>query len=76
MDIKTIEKLAKNIKDALDVQAFRKFDLFEQYTIADLMKRGHSFAKAVELVVNSVEGDESQLSEGIKNYMKDRKGKR
>ena len=76
MDIKTIEKLAKNIKDALDVQAFRKFDLFEQYTIADLMKRGHSFAKAVELVVNSVEGDESQLSEGIKSYMKNRKGKR
>ena len=73
MDIKTIEKLAKNIKDALDVQAFRKFDLFEQYTIADLMKRGHSFAKAVELVVNSVEGDETQLSKGIKNYIKGRK---
>ena len=73
MDIKTIEKLAKNIKDALDVQAFRKFDLYEQFTIADLMKRGHSFAKAVELVVNSVEGDETQLSEGIKNYIKGRK---
>jgi len=70
MDIKTLERLAHNIKDALDVKAFRTFDLFEQYTIADLIKRGHSFASAVNLVVNSVEGDETQLSEGIKKYVK------
>jgi hypothetical protein len=73
MDIKTIERLAKNIKDSLDVQAFRTFDLFEQFNIGKLMERGHSFEKAVELTVNCVEGDESQLSEGIKKYMKNRK---
>ena len=76
MDFKTLEKLAKNIKDSLEVKAYKTFDLYEQFLIGDLIKRGHSFEKAVELTVNSVEGDESQLSEGIKNYMKDRKGRR
>jgi len=73
MDIKTIEKLAQKIKDALNVKAYKTFDLYEQFLIGDLLKRGHSFEKAVELTVNSVGGDESQLSKGIKNYMKSRK---
>jgi hypothetical protein len=76
MEFKNFKRIGQNIKDALDVQAYRKFDLYEQFVVVDLMKRGHSFAKAVELVVNSVEGDESQLSEGIKSYVKNRKGKR
>jgi hypothetical protein len=73
MEIKTIEKLAKNIKDALNVKAFKTFDLYEQFLISDLMKRGHSFENAVKVTVNSVEGDETQLSKGIKKYMKQRK---
>ena len=73
MDIKTIEKLAEIIKDALEVKAYKTFDLYEQFVIGDLMKRGQTFDNAVKLVVNMVEGDETQLSKGIKKYMKQRK---
>ena len=50
---------------------FEKFDLYERFVISDLVKRGYSIEKAVELVINQVEGDYSQLSDVIKKYVKE-----
>jgi hypothetical protein len=52
------------------VKAFKTFDLYEQFSIGDLVKRGNTFKDAVTAVFNSAEGDETQLSKGIKRYMK------
>ncbi len=48
------------------------FDLYEQFVTNDLIKRNPNkpFNEIVQVVINMAEGDETQLSEGIKKYAK------
>lgn len=69
MDIETLKKLANKISDAVILRDFEKFDLFEQVSLVRMVERGHSLTKAVEVYINSVEGDYSQLSETMRQYV-------
>ena len=60
-----------NSREEMIQKDFEKFDLYERFVISDLVKRGYSIEKAVELVINQVEGDYSQLSDVIKKYVKE-----
>ncbi len=48
-------------------------DLYEQRLYADLLRKGLTEEKALEVIVNNVEGDYSQLSDGLLNYAVDNK---
>lgn len=50
------------------------FDAYEKMIINKLLHEGKtSFDEAVDIVVNSCDGDRSQLSDGLKRYLKARK---
>jgi hypothetical protein len=45
-------------------------DLYEQREFDRMTANGMSEAKALEILINTVEGDWSQLSTGLKRYAK------
>jgi hypothetical protein len=76
MDINTFRKLANKISDAVILRDFEKFDLFEQASLLRAIERGQTLTKAVEVYINSVEGDYSQLSKGMREYVPKKEIKR
>lgn len=72
MDSATMTKLCNMIKEAVDIKDFQTFDLFEQFSIVEMVKRGQSFNNALQIYVNMVEGDGTQLSKNIKKACKAR----
>lgn len=47
-----------------------KLDPYEQFVFKDLTSKGHAPDYALNVMINSVEGDHSQLSPGLKSYAK------
>lgn len=43
-------------------------DLYEQRVYSDLLRKGVSEERALQVLINTVEGDYSQLSDGLLNY--------
>ena len=68
MDFDTIKALAVKMADAAILKDFENFDLFEQASLVSMVERGQSLTKAVEVYINSVEGDYSQLSAAMRRY--------
>jgi hypothetical protein len=68
MHVDDLKKLAGNIADAVILKDFENFDLFEQASLVSMVERGQSLTKAVEIYINSVEGDYSQLSAAMRRY--------
>lgn len=43
-------------------------DLYEQRVYSDLLRKGVSEERSLQVLINTVEGDYSQLSDGLLNY--------
>lgn len=59
-----------NAHGILKIKSFicPSLDLYEQRVYSDLLRKGVSEERALQVLINTVEGDYSQLSDGLLNY--------
>ena len=59
-----------NTHGVLKIKSFicPSLDLYEQRVYSDLLRKGLAEKNALEVIINNVEGDYSQLSDGLLNY--------